>query len=420
MKTKINPPKNESDFEDEEKQRKEESKKMKNAAIASTGAGIGVGIAVAGSGLADVIYNSESSDSEVEKLQDSLKTISDSGDTTTNREQIDDNSTQIHPTPSNSNNNVDNINIATIEPYSIEENSNENYVDMDDFITETEIIAESDYSETESTIDTIQSIEAINPNQDIHYAEEPIIDSTDSIDSGNIIAENDEIIEPFNSGITVQLADDTEIITDVDNSTEIQYAQSETQPFGSPFSVPFATDSDSIIEEPSNNALFSTNDDTNIEAIETIAANEQGVSDLQTPDISLTPAPAETSEITIEINEPTPSQSSDFIASIDPNDIETEDSQFNSVGVVTLNGSEVAAASFTDNAGNEYFMVDTNGDSIFNEITDANGRPIYELQDGLYVSDIENRLQTTPEYLSKTELDINHNIDGIQDDIIDV
>ena len=108
---------------------------------------------------------------------------------------------------------------------------------------------------------------------------------------------------------------------------------------------------------------------------------------------------------------------------IDPNDIETPDFYFTSVGVYSLNGENLMGASFIDGGTEEeYYMVDIDGDQLFDVVLDDMGNHVVDMGGPLNVSDAEWMIQEEnteePEYLAHNELDDDSlTDDNFEDDI---
>lgn len=112
---------------------------------------------------------------------------------------------------------------------------------------------------------------------------------------------------------------------------------------------------------------------------------------------------------------------------IDPNDIDMNNVLvFDELGAVyTVNGESYTAATFSDNNGNQMMMVDIDGDSSFDIITDANGNPITDeygfVADAgnLTVDDVEMAISGGCEYLASDDSDVqDYGSDTIFDDMI--
>lgn len=111
---------------------------------------------------------------------------------------------------------------------------------------------------------------------------------------------------------------------------------------------------------------------------------------------------------------------------IDPNDIETPDFYFTSVGVYSLNGENLMGASFIDGGTEEeYYMVDIDGDQLFDVVLDDMGNHVVDMGGPLNVSDAEWMIQEEnteePEYLAHNELDDDSlTDDNFEDDIVEL
>lgn len=106
---------------------------------------------------------------------------------------------------------------------------------------------------------------------------------------------------------------------------------------------------------------------------------------------------------------------------IDPNDIDMTDVvNFDEIGTVyTVEGDSYTAAAFHDAVGNQFVMIDVDGDNTFDIVTDEYGNPLID-QNGellvagdLTVGDAESAIHDDATYLAHNETD---NIDDFDAD----
>ncbi|MCH5318641.1 MAG: hypothetical protein J1E38_02900 [Paramuribaculum sp.] len=102
-------------------------------------------------------------------------------------------------------------------------------------------------------------------------------------------------------------------------------------------------------------------------------------------------------EETQEIYDETPSDTDELAQAIlneelvDPNDIDMPDViNFDEIGTIyTVNGESYTAATFHDMNGNEFALVDVDGDGVFDNVSDMNANPIDSVsQELLSMNDI--------------------------------
>ena len=108
---------------------------------------------------------------------------------------------------------------------------------------------------------------------------------------------------------------------------------------------------------------------------------------------------------------------------IDPNDIDLADNvDIQSIGTVyTITGNTYLAAAFQDVNGNDFLMVDIDGDSVFDRITDMNLQYDFGgVPGGLAVTDAEAMIQEDPTYLAQNEQDESSDfMDEMLEDLVD-
>lgn len=90
---------------------------------------------------------------------------------------------------------------------------------------------------------------------------------------------------------------------------------------------------------------------------------------------------------------------------IDPNDIDMVDIvNFDEIGTVyTVDGESYTAAAFHDDAGNDYIMIDVDGDDVFDVIADGEGNLIAEVPGNISVGDAQEDIEDDGEYLAYDE-----------------
>lgn len=113
---------------------------------------------------------------------------------------------------------------------------------------------------------------------------------------------------------------------------------------------------------------------------------------------------------------------------IDPSDIKTEDIvNFEEIGTVyAVNGDEMTAASFHTPDGNEYVMVDIDGDNVFDVVTDTEGNGMVDnsghlvTAHGMTVTDAEMGIAPNDTYLAADDNDhtTDYGADSIAEDVI--
>lgn len=105
---------------------------------------------------------------------------------------------------------------------------------------------------------------------------------------------------------------------------------------------------------------------------------------------------------------------------IDPNDIDLTDVvNFDEIGTVyTVEGDSYTAAAFHDAAGNQFVMIDIDGDNTFDIVTDEYGNPLVD-QNGellsagdLTVDDAEYDIYDNATYLAHNETDNTDDFDA--------
>lgn len=90
---------------------------------------------------------------------------------------------------------------------------------------------------------------------------------------------------------------------------------------------------------------------------------------------------------------------------IDPNDIDMADViDFDEIGTVyTIDGDSYTAAAFHDAAGNDFVMVDIDGDDVFDIVTDQMGNLVAEVPGCITVDDAEIGIIDDPTYMAHNE-----------------
>lgn len=108
---------------------------------------------------------------------------------------------------------------------------------------------------------------------------------------------------------------------------------------------------------------------------------------------------------------------------IDPNDIDMADVvNFDEIGAVyTVDGENYTAASFHDGAGNDFVMVDVDGDDVFDVIMDAEGNLLAEVPGNISVGDAQEDIEPDDVYLAYDgEMDNvdEYGADSLADDLM--
>lgn len=113
---------------------------------------------------------------------------------------------------------------------------------------------------------------------------------------------------------------------------------------------------------------------------------------------------------------------------IDPNDIDPVDViNFQEIETVyAVNGDTITHASFQNAAGEEFVMVDIDGDNVFDYVTDASGNPVIDESghmvsaEGMTVDDAEIQIADNNTYLAVNDTDNTSDFgsDTIVDDIV--
>lgn len=105
---------------------------------------------------------------------------------------------------------------------------------------------------------------------------------------------------------------------------------------------------------------------------------------------------------------------------VDPNDIDMADVvEFHSIEeVYDVNGESYIQANFTDVYGNEYAMIDVDGDSVFDYVTTSDGSEIVGYEEDYTIADAELDINDDNTYVAQTEYDNEIPETDFADDII--
>lgn len=105
---------------------------------------------------------------------------------------------------------------------------------------------------------------------------------------------------------------------------------------------------------------------------------------------------------------------------VDPNDIDMADVvEFHSIEeVYDENGESYIQAQFTDHYGNEYAMIDVDGDSVFDYVTTSDGSEIVGYEEDYTIADAELDINDDNTYVAQTEYDNEIPETDFADDII--
>lgn len=116
------------------------------------------------------------------------------------------------------------------------------------------------------------------------------------------------------------------------------------------------------------------------------------------------------------------------IIMVDPTDIDTANIDIASVTTgETIDGETITAAQFTGENGEALFMVDVNGDSVYDVVADSEGNVLGQVPTTLTVSDTENILGVNSGdtgYMAQNEHDhtgdLAEGVDTSMDDVVDL